>query len=96
PSRPAPEPALNWSLARDGGQWVLEVNNRGQRYAQIADLRLIDGDGRPVARLAGLVGYALGLRTRRWQLPAEQAASPPVRIRALINGTPAIITPRMD
>lgn len=93
---PEPQPRLAWHLAREGGQWVLRVENSGTRYAQVASLQLLSGATAPLAKVEGLLGYALAGRERLWRFPARREAAGGIRIRALVNGSSVTVTPRID
>lgn len=94
---PQPQPELAWHLARDGKEWVLRLDNSGTRYAQVASLQVLSGADAPVAKVDGLLGYALARRERQWRFPARRdAAAGPIRIRALVNGSSVTVTPRVD
>ena len=90
---PSPEPALAWRVERAGGEWVVRLSNSGSRYAQVAELQILNRAGKPVAQLEGLLGYALANRARQWNLPARQGADGPVKIRALVNGDMVTFNP---
>jgi len=91
---PSPEPELAWRAERAGGDWVVRLSNSGSRYAQVAALQILNGAGKPVAEVEGLLGYALANRARQWSIPAKQGAAGPVKIRAMINGDTVTVSPR--
>lgn len=93
---PEPAPELAWHLSRQGKEWVLRLDNSGTRYAQVASLQLLSGADAPLAKVDGLLGYALARRERQWRFPAKQDAAGQIRIRALVNGSNVTITPRVD
>ncbi|AKP87844.1 fimbrial biogenesis chaperone [Achromobacter ruhlandii] len=93
---PEPAPALAWHLSRQGREWVLRLDNSGTRYAQVASMQLLSGADAPLAKVDGLLGYALARRERQWRFPAKHDAAGQIRIRALVNGSPVTITPRVD
>lgn len=65
---------ISWQLQRQGGKWLLTVNNRGNRHAQIGALSLTTADGRTLVVSEGLLGYALPGRERQWPVPAADKA----------------------
>lgn len=83
-------------ITQADGKPVLEVHNRGDGYAQLADLAL-GTLGRPQIIQPGLVGYVLSGQTMRWPLdiPASRLAG--ATLSAKINGgseaTPLSPTP---
>lgn len=93
---PEPMPELAWHLTRHGKEWVLRLGNSGSRYAQVASLQLLSSGDTPLAKVDGLLGYALAGRERLWRFPARHDAAGPIRIRALVNGSFVTITPRVD
>ncbi|AYD67418.1 molecular chaperone [Achromobacter sp. B7] len=92
----SPQPELAWRVAKEGDAWVLRLSNTGSRYAQVAALQIVNGAGKTVAKVDGLLGYALAQRAREWRIPAKQAAPGPVRIKALINGDDVTVAPRIE
>lgn len=78
------------------GSLVLEVHNRGNSYAQLADLALGTLQ-RPQVFQAGLVGYVLSGQTMRWPLTVSAAQMAGATLSAKINGasesTPLSPTP---
>lgn len=93
---PEPVPELAWHLSRQGKEWVLRLDNSGTRYAQVASLQLLSGADSPLAKVDGLLGYALARRERLWRFPAKQDAAGQIRIRAMVNGSTVTVTPRVD
>lgn len=83
-------------LAQADGKVVLEVHNRGDGYAQVADLAVGPLD-RPQIFQPGLIGYVLSGQTMRWplEIPATRLAG--ATLSAKINGgaqaTPLSPTP---
>lgn len=93
----AGKPELQSSvLIQPDGKVVLEVHNRGDGYAQLADLAVGPPD-RPQVFQPGLIGYVLSGQTMRWPLdiPATRLAG--ATLSAKINGgaqaTPLSPTP---
>ena len=81
-----PEPLLSARLLGTGTtQAQLEVSNRGQGQAQIADLGLVVGDRR-TPLMDGLVGYVLPGQTMRWPLQQPPAQLQGGTFSARING----------
>ncbi|WP_019626127.1 molecular chaperone [Thioalkalivibrio sp. ALJT] len=84
-------PDLHWRLQHtDTDERArLVVQNTGTGRAQIADLELMDGDGRALYRHAGLAGYVLSGTSREWSfdLP-DGAAGAEAIIRMRLNGQP--------
>lgn len=62
-------PAVDARLVAEAGAWRLQIANRGDRHAQIADLHWVDGAGRRHVLGAGLAGYVLPGQQRTWVLP---------------------------
>lgn len=93
---PEPLPELAWHWTRDGKEWVLSLNNTGTRYAQVAALQIQAGADAPLAKVDGLLGYALAQRQREWRFPVKRSASGQVKIKALVNGGAITVTPRVD
>lgn len=82
-------PALRTRLARDGDRSFIEIDNTGKHHAQVAELGYVaaDGERHPIA--AGLSGYVLPGKTKRWPLPATLIVSASGTFKARINGEPA-------
>ncbi len=93
---PEPVPELAWHVARADKEWVLRLANTGTRYAQVASLQIVAGPDTPVAKVDGLLGYALAQRQREWRIPVKHGAAGPIRIKALVNGNAVTVTPRVD
>ena len=93
---PAPVPELVWRVTRADKEWVLRLDNTGTRYAQVASLQIVAGGETPVAKVDGLLGYALAQRQREWRIPVKHGAAGPVKIKALVNGSAVTVTPRVD
>lgn len=71
----------------------LHCRNDGGHAAQLAHVRLVDGQGRVVELAAGLFGYVLAGGTRHW--PLAPLATPRLgsmrQLEAQVNGQPAKI-----
>lgn len=67
------------------GRIALQVHNRGNGYAQIADLALGD-PARPQVVQPGLLGYVLSGQTMRWPLEITAARMAGGTLSAKING----------
>jgi fimbrial chaperone protein len=81
--------ALQVRLTRlDDGRPALEVHNRGNSYAQLADIGLGPVD-RPQIIHPGLLGYVLGGQTMRWPLDVPVARLAGATFSAKINGESA-------
>lgn len=82
-------PALRARLMRDGDRSFIEIDNAGKHHAQVAELGYVaaDGERHPIA--AGLSGYVLPGKTKRWPLPATLIVSASGTFKARINGEPA-------
>lgn len=83
-------PILQAALDRSHDPMVVEISNRGELRAQIADLALIDSDGKRHVLAPGLLGYVLPGQRMRW--PLAQPASLPDSggtLKARINGEAA-------
>lgn len=98
PDRSAPgKPELQATLLNQAdGKVVLEVHNRGEGYAQLADLA-VGTPERPQIFQPGLVGYVLSGQTMRWPLDITAARLAGATLSAKINGgsqaTPLPTTP---
>jgi fimbrial chaperone protein len=68
-------PSLDARLMIDAGRWRLQIANRGDRHAQLADLSLVDRTGRRHVLGEGLAGYVLAGQQRTWALPQGLQAS---------------------
>ena len=78
--------ALQVRLTRlDDGRPALEVHNRGNSYAQLADIGLGPVD-RPQSIHPGLLGYVLGGQTMRWPLDVPVARLAGATFSEKING----------
>lgn len=93
----AREPDLQSSvITQDDGRLVLEVHNRGEGYAQLADLA-VGTPQQPHIFQPGLVGYVLSGQTMRWPLDIPAARLAGATLSAKINGgseaTPLSPTP---
>jgi fimbrial chaperone protein len=93
---PEPTPELAWRVTRAGKEWILRLDNTGTRYAQVASLQIVGGADAQVAKVDGLLGYALAQRQREWRIPARHGAAGPLKIKALVNGSAVTVTPRVD
>ncbi len=82
--------------AQADGSLVLEVHNRGNSYAQLADLAAGPPE-RPQVFQPGLVGYVLSGQSMRWPLKIDPARMAGATLWAKINGesepTPLSPTP---
>jgi fimbrial chaperone protein len=76
--------AVSWSMAVKGNTAVLTASNSGGRRARLANLKVIDGNGKAVIQRPGLFGYALGKTVTAWTLPAAGKVAPrgPLRVVA--------------
>jgi fimbrial chaperone protein len=85
------QPLLSWRLARNGGDWLLRVDNAGAKRAQIAAVQLVTSSGKVYELNKGLLGYALAGRGRQWQvpLPGDADLRGAVKVRASVNALPA-------
>lgn len=69
PAGPEPgSPELQWTLRREQGQAVVEVENRGATHAQLVNLVHADTQGRRTELAPGLLGYVLPGARMRWTL----------------------------
>lgn len=93
---PEPTPQLDWRVTRADKEWIVRLDNTGTRYAQVASLQIVTGADAPVAKVDGLLGYALAQRQREWRIPVKPGAAGPVKIKALVNGSAITVTPRVD
>lgn len=60
---------VSWSLAYLGDKLVIVATNSGDERLRIASLSLRDAAGRTISFGKGLVGYALGQSSMRWEAP---------------------------
>ena len=67
---------VSWSMAVKGNTTVLTASNAGGRRARLANLKVIDGNGRTLIQRPGLFGYALGKSVAAWTLPTAGNAAP--------------------
>lgn len=77
--------AVTWSIARQGDRFMISAENKGGSRLRVSALSLRDGAGRSVTLGSGLVGYALGRSTMRWNLPVGRqnfASAGPVSLSA--------------
>lgn len=66
--------ALQWTAGIQGtDRLLLHVENRGERFARISVIQLLDGNGETVARIDG-PQYVLSGAQRHWRLPANTPA----------------------
>ncbi len=93
----AAAPALDWTVLRRDGAWMLQLKNSGSLHAQVGAATLVDGAGKEVELGKGLLGYALAGRTRAWRLALAPATalSGSVTIRADVNARPATAAGRV-
>lgn len=82
--------ALQWKVSKKGDGWVLRVDNRGSRHAQIGALSLATSGGAQFVISKGLFGYVLAGRWREWRLPGTPPAdlSGTLAVSAVINAKP--------
>lgn len=82
--------ALSWQVLRQDGQWLLRLDNHGQRHTQVGALTLQDAAGKTLQVSKGLLGYALAGHVRQWPLPANGAArlEGPLLIKVNLDGEP--------
>lgn len=97
PADDSAAPLLDWTIARRGGAWMLELKNSGSLYAQVGAAVLVDGAGKEIELSKGLLGYALAGRTRAWRLPLAPTAAfaGAVSVRANVNARPVIAPGRV-
>jgi fimbrial chaperone protein len=67
---------VSWSMAVKGNSAILTASNSGGRRVRLANLKVIDGDGRALILRPGLFGYALGKNVTAWTLPTAGKAAP--------------------
>lgn len=89
-------PVLQARLVRAGNQSSIEISNTGKAHAQVADLVYATADGKSQAIAAGLSGYVLPGKTKRWPLPAALTVSASGTFKARINGEPVVQTLPLD
>lgn len=75
---------VSWSMAVKGNSAVLTASNSGGRRVRLANLKVIDGDGKALILRPGLFGYALGKSVTAWTLPSAGKVAPrgPLRVVA--------------
>ena len=81
-------PTLRTRLVREGDRSFLEIGNAGKQHAQIAELGYVTAGGQRHTIAAGLSGYVLPGKTKRWPLPATVTVSGTGTFKARINGEP--------
>lgn len=86
PGRQATAPVLHARLAGSPEARLLELENLGNGRAQISDLTHVAADGTRRVIAAGLSGYVLPDRNRRWALPAGMGTGSGGAFQARING----------
>lgn len=64
---------LSWSLAGDGVDRKLRVENTGGTHAQLSDLRVVDAGAGQEVVAEGLLGYVLPGSTMEWTVPPAAA-----------------------
>ncbi|MES2739424.1 MAG: fimbria/pilus periplasmic chaperone [Pseudomonadota bacterium] len=81
---------LSWRFFRKQGEWMLTIQNSGQRHAQIGAMSVQNRAGQEFAISKGLFGYVLAGQSREWRLPLpkESALGGPLAIKVLVNGKP--------
>ena len=84
-------PQLAWQVLRQDGQWLLRLDNRGQRHTQVGALTLQDAAGKTLQVSKGLLGYALAGHARQWPLPHDGGArlDGPLLIKVNLDGHPS-------
>lgn len=88
PDGSPPQPQLQARLLTDPqGDAALEISNRGDGHAQIADLAY-GAPGHPLIVRPGLVGYVLPGQTMRWPLEHPPSQFKDGGFSARINGEP--------
>lgn len=96
PQKPLPvnvrplAPKLTYRLAREQGQSMLYLNNRGQAHARLSQVRLRAGNGQSLTVADGLLGYVLPGVEMRWALP-QPAPANPLTLSAQVGDTDATI-----
>lgn len=97
----APAAEVAWSMAVKGNNAILTASNSGGRRVRLANLKVIDGDGRALILRQGLFGYALGRNVTVWTLPTAGKGAPrgPFKLVAesetgAINAVVALQSPR--
>ena len=93
---PAIAPQLRARVGQDGGQSLIEISNTGKAHAQVAELAYASADGKSHVIAAGLSGYVLPGKTKRWPLPAALTVSASGTFKARINGEPVVQTLSLD
>lgn len=75
---------VSWSMTVKGNNAVLTASNSGGRRARLANLKVIDENGKAIILRPGLFGYALGKSVTAWTLPAAGKVAPrgPLRVVA--------------
>ena len=81
-------PQLSWKARREGQCAVIEVSNRGNMHAQIADLNMSDTRGKRTEIQPGLLGYVLPGAQMRWPVKTPPSAfADGGTLDTLINGS---------
>ncbi len=81
---------LRWRFFRKQDEWMLTIQNSGQRHAQIGAMSVVNRAGQEFSVSKGLFGYVLAGQTREWRLPLprESALDGALAIKVVVNGKP--------
>lgn len=86
-----------WKVTPQGKGYKVSVSNAGERRIRIANLILSGGNGQPVGRQQGLVGYVLGKSAATFLIPATGGgAGGTLKISADSEGGPVNATARVS
>lgn len=80
-------PKLRWQLVKTDGKVFIEVNNKGNLHAQLAQATFVSGGGVRKSISQGLLGYVLPGSTMRWMIPVSAGeAEHGGKVEVMING----------
>ncbi|MBV6271786.1 fimbria/pilus periplasmic chaperone [Alcaligenaceae bacterium CGII-47] len=86
-NNPPIRPTLHWRLKSEAGTKMLVVTNTNAIHGQLADVKLINADGKAFELQRGLLGYVLPGKTMSWRIPfALAGTATQYKIEAMLNG----------
>ncbi|MES5098634.1 molecular chaperone [Agrobacterium sp. BA1120] len=93
----ASEAQTVWSVTPQANGYRVSVSNNGTKRLRVANLKLLNESGKPVAGQDGLVGYVLGKSGASWLVPAAggKRSGGALKISADSEGGPVNATARV-